>query len=127
MANTKIIPEIKVCPRCGKSFEVGGRYRPHRKQIYCGRSCQAYARVKHAAARELSETEAAYLAGLIDGEGSIVAAKKRKSDGRITWRLQVVNTHLGVIEWVKTVTGTGGIITAKRRNIKHADLYIWEC
>lgn len=39
MPYTKIQPEPRVCPVCGKTFEVGGRGRPPKRQVYCSHAC----------------------------------------------------------------------------------------
>jgi hypothetical protein len=74
----------------------------------------------------MSVAEAAYLAGLIDGEGSIVAAK-RNNQGRTTYRLQVANTYLPILEWCVQTTGVGTIVKRKSRNAKHKDSMWWQC
>lgn len=126
MPMPKVKPEQKTCPVCGKVFEVGGRGRPRRSQRVCSQECNAYARVKQHHVRQMSPTEAAYLAGLIDGEGSIVAVKRNKK-GRTTWRLQVSSTTPILLEWCIQTTGVGTIVTKKTTNPKHADSKWWQC
>lgn len=126
MPNRKIVPEIRYCPWCQGEFEVGGRYRPKKAQIYCSRQCQAYARVKHADARDLSVPEAAYIAGLIDGEGSI-GGTHRNARGRTSWFIRVYNTHRGVMEWLLKATNTGNIVNRPKEKPHHKKSYAWEC
>jgi hypothetical protein len=96
-------PEIKVCPRCNKEFEVAGHGATdrNRRRVYCSREC-AGTRV-HLPPRRLSVAEAAYLAGFLDGEGSIVRAKPR------VWRVAIFQSDEAVIRWIAEVTGTGFI------------------
>ena len=48
------------------------------------------------------------MAGLLDGEGSIVAM--RRTDGSIkSYRMHIANTHLGVLKWCLITTGVGAI------------------
>ena len=58
----------------------------------------------------------AYLAGIIDGEGTIVIAKGKIRKGRInhpySLRLVVMNTDIRLIEWLKE--NFGGSIHTKR-------------
>jgi len=42
-----IEPESRTCPVCGSTFEVGGRGRPPRRQVYCSRHCMGVATVGH--------------------------------------------------------------------------------
>lgn len=62
----------------------------------------------------LKPTDAAYLAGLLDGEGSVVALKRL--DGSVkSYRIHVSNTHLPAVEWCKAVTGLGRIDVYQRK------------
>lgn len=126
MPMPKVEPIKKVCPVCGKVFEVGGRGRPQKKQRVCSQRCNAYARVRKHHVRQMSMTEAAYLAGLIDGEGSIIAIKRDKN-GRTTWRLQVSSTTPILLEWCIKKTGVGSIVVRKSQNPLHADSQWWQC
>jgi len=56
-------------------------------------------------ARTMTETEAAWLAGFIDGEGSIVTYRSGK--GFPCWQLTIPNTHVGSLAYVKEITGAG--------------------
>jgi len=73
----------------------------------------------------LTEVQAAYLAGLVDGEGSILIAKAR--EGRNTWRLTISSTYRPVLEWCLLTIGAGSIVRANRYNPKHATAYWWQC
>ena len=126
MPMLKVEPQKKVCPICGKAFEVGGRGRPRKTQLVCSQKCNAYARVKKHHVRQMSQTEAAYLAGLIDGEGSIIASKRDKT-GRTTWRLQVSSTTPILLEWCIEMTEVGTIVIRKSQNPLHADSQWWQC
>jgi hypothetical protein len=86
----------------------------------------SFARVRRPNTNTLAKIDAAYLAGLIDGEGSIVAAMKRK--GRTTWRLTVSNTNFTILGWCKSVTGVGTVVTKPwDGNKKHAVGGHWQC
>lgn len=119
-------PTIATCAWCGKEFETGGRGRPKKGQRFCSNSCMAHARVRKPAVNEMTVAQAAYLAGLIDGEGSIVIARK-KDKGRNTWRLQVSNTYRPLLEWCVEATGVGSIVLHKNENPKWADSMWWNC
>ena len=115
--------ETKECVICGKKFETGGRL--GKRDLYCSRICQAKGRMHNSKVRKMSDIDAAYLAGLIDGEGSILISQKREM--RNTWRLQVSNTDFGVLSWVKETTGIGSIFCHKHENPKWKDAGIWQC
>ena len=64
--------------------------------------------------RPLSETQKAYLAGIIDGEGCITVTKKRgPKSGRLGYCyrpvVHVANTHEGVLKTLHLWTGLGRV------------------
>jgi hypothetical protein len=85
---------------------------------------------------KLSDVDAAYIAGFVDGEGSIGLWKETRKDNRIGWRykpvLTAANTDIPVLEWIRSVTGVGSIVehcwvnpvatTGGRRTC-----YVWRC
>lgn len=115
--------EIKKCVVCGNEFETGGR--AGKREKFCSRTCQAYARVRQPIVKSMTVTDAAYLAGLMDGEGSIVAAMQRQN--RTTWRISIANTDFRLLAWCKEVTGCGSIVRKLSANPKHADGGSWQC
>lgn len=54
---------------------------------------------------EVSQTDLAYLAGLLDGEGCVYINDCRDSYGRRYFQLRVViaNTHQGVLVWARKI------------------------
>lgn len=54
----------------------------------------------------LIETDAAYLAGILDGEGNIHEVKPR------TWRISIYQSDEAFIRWIAEVTGTG-LVTSR--------------
>jgi hypothetical protein len=70
----------------------------------------------------LSETEKAYMAGIIDGEGSIIMNyNKPKTNPAIL----VANTHKGVLDWIQEKFTAGGLAVTyrNRHNPKWQDVY----
>lgn len=62
-----------------------------------------------------NETQIAYLAGIIDGEGSIyVQRRKTKTGWSYFPRFQIVNTNRKLMEWIHKTFG--GLIYDKPRN-----------
>ena len=69
-----------------------------------------------------------YLAGLIDGEGSICLLKNREhrqSDGFVlTLNIGITNTYLPLMKWL--VSNFGGVYyTRSSKNPRHSDRYDW--
>lgn len=77
-------------------------------------------------AKTLSIQDAAYLAGLIDGEGSVFPANVKRISRR-TWRLTIANTNRPVLEWCLAVTGVGAVYGKWRGNPKHSPAFAWQC
>lgn len=128
--NRRVVPTKKKCPWCRKAFEVGGRGRPPKRQRFCSASCQAFARVHTPVVATLRPELAAYLAGLFDGEGSLIDSRRsdRPNQKRPTWRLAVANCDLGVLEWCKRETGVGSIVSKPvPTNPRHRRGHSWQC
>lgn len=79
--------------------------------------------------KPLSVADAAYIAGIMDGEGSICISRKTDSTMKrgYCYRLHVTiaNTDLPLVEWLMVVTGLGKVYTQKRINQKHKQAYHW--
>ena len=74
-------------------------------------------------ARLWTDVELAYLAGIIDGEGSFVL--HRHKDGyRFASQLQVGNTDVRMLEWIAARFG-GNVRLERRSNLKHKPIYRW--
>jgi len=116
--------ETRTCVVCGKPFEVGGRAK-HRSQETCSAACGNLTRYRRgASALALQPTDAAYLAGIIDGEGSIMVLSKRDT---CIIKISVANTFVGLIEWLTEVTGIGSVVMTARASEKHKTGYHWQC
>lgn len=73
----------------------------------------------------LKPEDAAYIAGLVDGEGSIAGHKQMRRGGRPSYRLSVsiVNTDEAVIKWIGEVTGLGCI--SETHSERHRSVWRW--
>lgn len=80
-----------------------------------------------------NEIELAYMAGIVDGEGSIGIvgsfAKYRVASGekkyqRYSVRVTVYNTKVELLEWIKQRFG-GSWTPVSRKNYAHAPYYAW--
>lgn len=62
----------------------------------------------------MTNTEIAYLAGIIDGEGSIMLTKYHKSEYPSPC-ISISSTDLELLEWIKEKVGSGRITRKKLR------------
>jgi hypothetical protein len=75
--------------------------------------------------KKLSSPEAAYIAALIDGEGTVTLTNHSRSKYR---RLQVEigNTDLELLKWVKNSIGAGQILLKRPYNERQALSYTYK-
>lgn len=117
--------EIYHCAVCGKEFETGGRAGDLSKR-FCSTECRLAGRYrKGTEAKKLSVTDAAYIAGFIDGEGSIMVYLREK--GVAGTKISISNTKRDVLDWICEVVGVGHVIAHQRANKKHATSHFWLC
>ena len=71
----------------------------------------------------MTETEKAYIAGIIDGEGSIMLQKFHSNEYPSPC-ISISSTTLELLKWIKSVVGKGTIIRKKNYNPEnHQDCY----
>jgi hypothetical protein len=58
----------------------------------------------------MSATEAAWLAGFIDGEGTISSCMAGRDRKYKTWLISVPNTHFGSLDRCVEITGAGYVL-----------------
>ena len=75
-------------------------------------------------AKALSETDKAYIAGLFDGEGCVTASMRSNNRRGVQIQLIIVNTHLGVIQWLCTMLG-GNVWTKHPTGRMRRPLHRW--
>jgi len=72
----------------------------------------------------VTETELAYAAGIVDGEGSVCLIRSRP--GRFpSPQVSVCSTDRELVDWFKERFG-GTIVCKKRRFAHHSDAYDWK-
>lgn len=99
----------KVCPVCNGTFETGGR--SMRGDTFCSRDCARAARIRRGVrCKDLSDLDAAYIAGFLDGEGSIMVLKRAKS---VAIRVAAANCVSSVLHWLQQICGVGAVIEKK--------------
>jgi hypothetical protein len=74
--------------------------------------------------RELTTAERAYLAGLIDGEGTITLARKYRGAHRHLL-VSISSTERSVLVWVQKVVGAGRITTKRVYKPGHTPSYTY--
>lgn len=75
--------------------------------------------------KELTKEDAAYLAGLYDGEGCI-GYRIRRSDGYPTVSLDVCMTDSKAVDWAQSATGCGKVYFKKVNRGNRRDVYYWK-
>lgn len=109
--------EFNVCPPGKTSRLCRARY----EQVFCSNECSAKARFRTGSdCNNLSPTDAAYIAGFLDGEGSIMVFKHRNA---YALRVSFANNKLNVLEWIRDRAGVGNITKKERASSKHATSY----
>ena len=68
--------------------------------------------IKPRAVNRLAATDAAYIAGIIDGEGTISLTRRHPNENR-QLEISISNTHIPLLKYVKACVGAGRI-TKKR-------------
>ena len=74
---------------------------------------------------KLSLTEAAYLAGLIDGEGTITLSRRNRNKYRALV-VTVSNTELGILKYVQAITGVGKITNKRIVKSTHTPSFTYQ-
>lgn len=120
----RTVPTPKICPTCGKEFLTGGGGRPPRRAKFCSAACMVSSPRYHPEPRVMSEPEAAWLAALIDGEGSIVPQVNRSAQAI---RITVHNTCLPLLERIAEITATGQVRERTRAEARYKRMYTWGC
>lgn len=123
MATNKTVLLTKNCAVCNTEFPVrppGKTSRLCRTPYtaeFCSRECRHKARFRQGAlCEQMTETQAAYIAGFLDGEGSIMLYKRRDS---VALRVTFSNTNTVVLEWLKATCGMGSIVTFDGKDDRH--------
>ena len=129
-----------VCDNCGKEFkrwpaELRKPKEKRGKHVYCSFNCfrDSPKRKKLIARRaiertpiptiELSDNEAGYMAGLIDGEGSFNISPA--GGRRLNVSLNVSNTNRPLIDKLFEDAGVGTVYPAQYRERQNNTIWIW--
>jgi hypothetical protein len=71
----------------------------------------------------MTSQERAYIAGIIDGEGTITLSRAHANEMPAP-KVSVANNNLPLLNWIKEKVGTGVIITRSKRAPHHGSQYV---
>ena len=74
--------------------------------------------------KPLSKTDAAYIAGLVDGEGTVTLTRKHKNENR-QLSVTISSTELALLNFVKHATGVGKITNKRTSKSHHAPSFAY--
>jgi hypothetical protein len=75
--------------------------------------------------KRLTPEQAAYLAGLVDGEGTITLTRVHRHENR-RLVVSISNNDMSLLKVVKTNVGAGKITTKKARSERHARSFAYQ-
>lgn len=131
---------VKHCPRCNRDLFIDDFYKDRKckdgHQNWCKKCDTDYRRtheglsienkmnnskkrLEQKVVNKLSDTDAAYIAGFLDGEGSISLNKSHKNDGRTpsySLSVKITQNDRNVLDWIKVTVGMGTICTHSYRS-----------
>ena len=73
-------------------------------------------------ARKLNEINAAYIAGIVDGEGTITLSRRNSNKNRSVM-LSIANSELALLLYIQGVMGVGKIVTKHAYKANHSQAY----
>jgi hypothetical protein len=113
----------KVCPVCGRTFITGGRA-GNVRQVTCSDECQRASRYRHGMrANQLSPVDAAYIAGFVDGEGSILLTTRK---GKAGLKMTVANTNRAIMDWLVSTVGVGSLSNHTKASERNKAGWLWQ-
>ncbi len=124
------------CPVCKNTFKVAAgkssRYYPPSKQVFCSYKCTSRGRYRHGhKCNEINPLDASYIAGFLDGEGSIMLISRGNCSwgSSISLRVTIAQSEKSkfILNWITGITGIGNSIISKARKEAHDHGWAWEC
>jgi len=95
---------------------------PPNSQTFCSQRCACDGRYRRGSqCKTLSLTEAAYISGFLDADGSIFLYKR---DQKARLRISFANCKQEVLDWIFSKTGTGNKVEKPIYNRKHKSAYL---
>lgn len=124
----------KMCPVCKNVFRVtynkASRLYPKSSTIFCSHKCALNGRFRRGVeCKTLSTVDAAYIAGFLDGEGSIMLIGRGGKKHSIGLRVVIAQSEKSkfVLNWISSVTGIGNCVLKRSKSIKQDNGYTWVC
>jgi hypothetical protein len=74
--------------------------------------------------RQLSEIEAAYVAGIVDGEGTITLTRTHRGEGRRPV-VSISSTELPLLQYIQSIIGAGRITTKVTARHHHSPSFAY--
>jgi hypothetical protein len=80
----------------------------------------------------LSNSDAAYLAGLVDGEGCVSAwhrkaySENRERNPSAMGGVRIEMCAPDLVQWVRSITGLGKVYHLPARRVTHKDSWLWQ-
>ena len=74
--------------------------------------------------RDLSPVDAGYVAGILDGEGTVTLVRRHAKDRR-QLVVSVSSTEPSILEWLKDTIGVGKITSKRTTSDRHAPGYTY--
>ncbi len=71
----------------------------------------------------MTTEEKAYIAGIIDGEGTVTLTSDHKGELPAP-KVSIANNDLALLNWIKEKAGSGVIITRSKRQPHHGEQYV---
>jgi hypothetical protein len=69
--------------------------------------------------------ESNYIAGIVDGEGSILINKRNDANNHYSVKVEIPNTNLDLLRYIRNITKLGDIIKESRRKINCKIVYVY--
>lgn len=73
---------------------------------------------------ELTQIQAAYIAGLVDGEGTVTLTRKHRNENR-QLAVTISNTEIRLLKYVLAVTGAGKITGKRTTEERHTPSFTY--
>lgn len=71
----------------------------------------------------MTSEEKAYIAGIIDGEGTVTLTRDHKGELPAP-KVSIANNDLALLKWIKEKAGAGVIIARSKRQPQHGEQYV---
>jgi len=81
--------------------------------------------MEYASIRQMQDAEAAYVAGIIDGEGTITLVKKRRTERFKSIQISVSSTSYSLVRILQDMTGLGSVSQKRKAKEHHRQSYAW--